>query len=159
IRPSTRLATSTAQDPKPVPSKGLRARIKGAGQIFKHLPATFALVWKADRGAVIAVGALTILAALLPAAIAWVGKLIVDGVVRSARSGLAADRQFVYMAVLGELGLMVLSTAVSRTQGLVRELLRANLGNIINEQILQKALELELRHFEDSDTYDKMQNA
>jgi len=140
-------------------AKRLRDRIKGAGQIFKHLPATLALVWRADPAAVVAVAALTVVAAVLPAGIAWVGKLIVDGVVRAARSGLPADRQFVYLAVAGELGLMVLSTTVSRAQGLVRELLRANLGNIINEQILAKALELELRHFEDSDTYDKMQNA
>jgi len=107
----------------------------------------------------VAVVALTLVAAVLPAAIAWVGKLIVDGVVTAARSGLAEDRRFVYVAVGAELGLMVLSTAVGRIQGLVRELLRANLGNVINEQILQKALQLELRHFEDSDTYDKMQNA
>src|SRR3712207_7158811 len=33
---------------------------------------------------------------------------------------------------------------------LTRELLRANLGNLLNERILKKALELELRHFEDS---------
>lgn len=137
----------------------MRERIKGAGQIFKHLPATLALVWKADPAAVIAVAVLTIVAAVVPAAIAWVGKLIVDGVVAAARSGLAADRRFVYQVVAAELGLMVFSTAVNRAQGLVRELLRANLGNIINEQILSKALELELRHFEDSDTYDKMQNA
>ena len=42
---------------------------------------------------------------------------------------------------------------------LTRELLRARLGNAINEQILEKALVLELRHFEDADVYDKMQNA
>jgi ATP-binding cassette, subfamily B, bacterial len=41
----------------------------------------------------------------------------------------------------------------------MRELLRANLANLINTRILDKALELELRHFEDSNTYDKMQNA
>jgi len=153
------VASSTAHGERGVPAKGLRDRLKGAGQIFRHLPATLAMVWKADRAAVIAVAALTLVAAVLPAAIAWVGKLIVDGVVTAAKTGLAEDRRFVYYAVAGELGLMVLSTAVTRTQGLVRELLRANLGNVINEQILQKALQLELRHFEDSDTYDKMQNA
>jgi ATP-binding cassette subfamily B protein/ATP-binding cassette subfamily C protein len=153
------LASSTPHPGRAVPAKALRDRLKGAGQIFKHLPATLAMVWKADKAAVIAVAALTVVAAVVPAAIAWVGKLIVDGVVRAAKSGLPADRQFVYLAVAGELGLMVLSTVVTRAQGLVRELLRANLGNVINERILQKALELELRHFEDSDTYDKMQNA
>jgi ATP-binding cassette subfamily B protein/ATP-binding cassette subfamily C protein len=49
--------------------------------------------------------------------------------------------------------------ATGRLLGLERELLRARLGNTVNERILQKALELELRHFEDADVYDKMQNA
>jgi hypothetical protein len=36
-------------------------------------------------------------AGLLPAAIAYVGKLIVDGVVQAAQSGLAVDRQAALM--------------------------------------------------------------
>ena len=54
---------------------------------------------------------------------------------------------------------MLGSALVERGLSLTRELLRANLGNLLNERILEKALQLELRHFEDSDTYDKMQNA
>jgi ATP-binding cassette subfamily B protein len=52
-----------------------------------------------------------------------------------------------------------LSMGAGRLLGLARELLRARLGNLVNERILEKALELELRHFEDAETYDKMQNA
>ena len=54
---------------------------------------------------------------------------------------------------------MALSMAAGRLLGLERELLRARLGNVVNERILEKALELELRHFEDAEVYDKMQNA
>src|SRR4030042_342872 len=61
--------------------------------------------------------------------------------------------------VLLELGLMAGSMTVGRLIGLQRALLRARLGNVVNERILEKALELELRHFEDADVYDKMQNA
>src|SRR5256885_16829464 len=61
------LASSTPHGAKAVPSKGLRERIKGAGQIFKHLPATLALVWKADRAAGIAVPARTGVPAVRPA--------------------------------------------------------------------------------------------
>jgi ATP-binding cassette subfamily B protein/ATP-binding cassette subfamily C protein len=58
-----------------------------------------------------------------------------------------------------EAGLMVLSTAMSRGQALLRDLMRASLGNHVNTLILEKAATLELRHFEDADFYDKMQNA
>jgi ABC-type multidrug transport system fused ATPase/permease subunit len=146
-------------DPRPPPARRIVERLRGTGQIFRHLPPTLRLVWEADRAAVVAVVALTVVAAILPAAIAWVGKVIVDSVVEAARTGSAEDRRAVFMAVGLELGLMVLSTAVTRVQGLIRELLRANLGNLINERILQKALTLELRHFEDAAVYDKMQNA
>jgi ATP-binding cassette subfamily B protein/ATP-binding cassette subfamily C protein len=61
--------------------------------------------------------------------------------------------------VATELGLMAIQLSANRLLSLRRELLRGALGNAVNERILAKALELELRHFEDADVYDKMQNA
>jgi ATP-binding cassette subfamily B protein/ATP-binding cassette subfamily C protein len=116
-------------------------------------------VWGADRRGAVALAALTLVAALLPAAVAWVGKLIVDGVVQAARSGLRADREHVLWVVAAEAALMAAQLSTGRLLGMLRELLRAGVGNTVNERILEKALELELRHFEDADVYDKMQNA
>jgi ATP-binding cassette subfamily B protein len=87
------------------------------------------------------------------------GKLIVDGVVQAAKTGAEVDRDRALTRVLLEFGLIVASTAVNRTLLLLRELLRAHLSNRLNVQILEKALALEVRHFEDSNVYDKMQNA
>jgi hypothetical protein len=56
----------------------------------------------------------------------------------------------------------VLVAALSATQrGLstCQSLLRAQLGQRVNEMILEKALTLELRHFEDSEFYDKLTRA
>ena len=143
----------------PRPPQSLKARLKNAGSLFRQLPGTFRLFWQASpRGAVV-LGVLTLVAALLPAAIAWVGKLIVDGVVAAKAEQTAAAREHALGLVALEFGLMVGSAVLDRGLSLTRELLRANLGNLLNERILKKALELELRHFEDSDTYDKMQNA
>ena len=116
-------------------------------------------MWEADRSGAVAIAALTAVAALLPAALAWVGKLIVDGVLNAARSGALADRRRVWELVLIEFGLLSASLVTGRLVGLLRELLRTHLGNRINEAILEKALALELRHFEDASVYDKMQNA
>jgi len=127
--------------------------------VFGQVPGTFRMVWQADRLGALAIGALTAGAALLPAALAWVGKLIVDGVVVAARTGLASDRERVLRLVLLELGLVAANLVTGRLVGLLRELLRTHLGNRINEAILDKALTLELRHFEDASVYDKMQNA
>ncbi|HEX8819662.1 MAG TPA: ABC transporter ATP-binding protein [Archangium sp.] len=143
----------------PRPPQSLKARLKNTGSLFRQLPGTFRLFWSASpRGAVV-LGVLTLVAALLPATIAWVGKLIVDGVVAAQKEGTEAAREHVLRLVVLEFGLMVGSAVLDRALTLTRELLRASLGNLLNERILKKALELELRHFEDSDTYDKMQNA
>jgi len=127
--------------------------------VFRQAPGTLRLVWEADRTGAVAVGLLTVVLALLPAAIAWIGKLIVDGVVHAARSGAEADRARVLWLVAAELGLMSVQMTATRLLSARRELLRGVLGNRINERILEKALSLELRHFEDADVYDKMQNA
>jgi ATP-binding cassette subfamily B protein len=139
------------------PPATLRARLRELRSVFRQVPGTFGLVWQSDRGGALALAALTAVAAVLPAGIAWVGKLIVDAVVAASRSG--ADPGHVTALVLLELALMATSMATTRLLGLQRELLRARLGNVVNERILEKALELELRHFEDADVYDKMQNA
>ncbi|ACG73210.1 ABC transporter-related protein [Anaeromyxobacter sp. K] len=148
-----------ARPPRPTADASFRGRIAGARTVFRQVPGTLRLVWDTDRRSAIAVAALTLVSALLPAAMAWIGKLIVDGVVASARSGLAADRVRVLWLVAAEAGLMGLQLALARLLGMLRELMRAGVGNVINERILEKAVELELRHFEDAEVYDKMQNA
>ncbi|HEU4382382.1 MAG TPA: ABC transporter ATP-binding protein [Anaeromyxobacteraceae bacterium] len=133
-------------------------RLRELPSVFAQVPGTFRLAWEADRGGILAVAAFAAALAALPAALAWVGKLIVDAVVAAA-SGDAAGRERVLWLVGLELLLMAFSVAAGRLLALRRELMRARLGNRVNERILEKALELEVRHFEDADVYDKMQNA
>ncbi|HET9552513.1 MAG TPA: ABC transporter ATP-binding protein [Anaeromyxobacteraceae bacterium] len=140
----------------PAPPGGRLASLRA---VFREVPGTLRLVWEADRAAALQIVALTAATALLPAAIAWVGKLIVDGVVGAARAGDEAARQRVLWLVGLELGLMATQLTLSRLAAFRREILRASLGGLVNERILEKALQLELRHFEDSEVYDKMQNA
>ncbi len=123
------------------------------------MPGTFRLVWAADRRGTLAIAALSVLVALLPAPVAWVGKLIVDAVLAASRSGSLADRDRVARLVLVELGLLAATLVTGRLLGLLRELLRTHLANRVNVLILEKAITLELRHFEDPDVHDKMQNA
>jgi ATP-binding cassette subfamily B protein/ATP-binding cassette subfamily C protein len=140
-------------------ARTLGERLRGARTVFRQVPGTLRLVREADPRGAVTVAALTLVLALLPAAIAWVGKLIVDGVVLAARTGAPADRAEVVWLVAAELGLMSVQLAAGRLLGLRRELLRGALGNRLNERTLEKAHELELRHFEDAAVYDKMQNA
>jgi ATP-binding cassette subfamily B protein/ATP-binding cassette subfamily C protein len=141
------------------PPQSLRERVRLTLSYLRALPRVFQLVKDSSRGFAAGIIALLVGQAMIPASMAWVGKLIVDAVVQAARTGSRADERRVVQYVLVEFGLMFVSTVLSRGQALLRDLMRASLGNHVNTLILDKAATLELRHFEDADTYDKMQNA
>jgi len=143
------------QRPKP----GVRDRLSGLRVLASYLPRTFKLVWDSSRGFAILVVLLLLASSGLPAAMAWIGKLIVDAVVATAKTHDPAQQTHVLHLVALELGLMLAQLVMNRLGMLMRSLMGETLGNHVNVMILEKALTLELRHFEDADFYDKMQNA
>lgn len=128
-------------------------------ELLQQLPRALSLVWEADWRNATLLSGLTLVEAGLPAAMAWVGKLIIDAVVTASTQRGDVAQASVWRYVSWELGLALTSLLVGRLSGLSRELLRVSLGNLLNERILVKSLTLELRHYEDSETYDIMQNA
>jgi ATP-binding cassette subfamily B protein len=130
--------------------------------VFSYTRRAVALVWETNRRLTITLVVLTLAAGLLPAAMAWVGKLIVDGVVLQmevVRGGSAADYWAVLQLVLIEGCIIGLLNVSQRGINACQSLLRAQLGFRVNEMILQKALTLDLSQFEDSEFYDKLQLA
>jgi ATP-binding cassette subfamily B protein len=113
---------------------------------------TLALVWHSSRPLTFALMLLTLFGAAIPPAVAYVGKRIVDAVV--AREGDMTLRW-----VIVEFALVAGMALVQRGLSLVRTVLGARLGIDINVQILDKALGLDLEHFEDSEFYDKLTRA
>jgi ABC-type multidrug transport system fused ATPase/permease subunit len=101
----------------------------------------------------------SLLAGLLPAAAAWVGKLIVDSVVRAAQTGATEDERAALAWVGLELGLVLILAAAQRALNTCQQLLRALLGQRVNEMILEKSLTLDLASFENSELYDRMTRA
>ncbi len=127
--------------------------------VFRYGGRALSLVWATSRGLTVVLALFTVLAGTLPAAAAYVGKLVVDGVIRAAESGLASDRNHV-LAWVGLEGTLILLIAMSQ-RGLTtcQSLLRAVLGHRISTLILQKALTLHLAQFEDADLHDEMSQA
>lgn len=120
--------------------------------VFRYSGRGFGLVWDTHRGLTLAMAALTVVAGLLPGLVAWVGKLIIDAVVH--QDGEAALRWVVIE------GLVVTALgAAQRGLSLTQSLLRALLSQKVNVVILDKALELDLTHFEDPNIYDAMTRA
>jgi ATP-binding cassette subfamily B protein len=127
---------------------------------FVHTPQALKLVWQANPIATVGLAFLTLAGALLPATQAWVGKLIVDGVVASIQGGHDAEqvRSVFYYLVL-ELMLFLLSTAINHSRRLIQQLIQLQLANRIRAEIIRKALTLDLAFFEHPDYYDRLQNA
>ncbi|MEO0972368.1 MAG: ABC transporter ATP-binding protein, partial [Pseudomonadota bacterium] len=130
--------------------------------VFRYSQRAVQLVWSTSRRLTIAFALLTLLAGVLPAAVAWVGKLIVDAVVAAMaiHEATGETRLDDIARYVGLEGLLVAALAgVQRAINVCRSLLRAMLGHRVNTMILEKALTLQLSHFEDSEFYDKMTRA
>lgn len=54
--------------------------------MFRYSRRALELVWTTSRRLTIVLGLMTVIAGVLPAAIAWVGALIIDAVVAAARA-------------------------------------------------------------------------
>ncbi len=134
------------------PKKPKQSLVAAVRESAAHTRRTLALVWASSRPMTIALGALTGVGALVPLGVAYAGKRIVDAVV-------ARSRDDAFRWVIVELVLVVVMAMVQRGLGLVRSLLGARLGIDINVTILEKALGLDLRFFEDSEFYDKLTRA
>ena len=129
---------------------------------FSHTPRTIGLVWRSTPRGLVTVAALVVISAVLPVTVAWVGKVIVDAVVAAHGSTGALHEAAVAKVwhwVLIELGLVAGIGLVERATGLMRQLVGSRLAIDLAVMIMEKALTLELRHFEDARFYDKLTRA
>lgn len=126
--------------------------------VFAYSRRAIALVWTTSRALTLILAVLTIVAGILPAAIAYIGQLIVDGVVAAIDAESPDIRGVLELVVLEAL---IVATVAGAQRGISasQSLLRALLGQRVNVMILEKALTLQLANFEDSEFYDKLTQA
>ncbi|MBN3962641.1 ABC transporter ATP-binding protein [Nostoc sp. NMS8] len=131
--------------------------------VFRYSGRAVSLVWTTSRSLTILLASLTLVAGLLPAAISYISKLIVDAVVFASQVS-SHNNSFVNInPSLFYVGLeaiaVILLAGSQRGITICQSLLRALMGQRVNVLILEKALTLDLRQFEDSEFYDKLTNA
>lgn len=120
------------------------------------------LAARSAPGLVLTMAICTLAAGVLPAVAAWVGKQIVDSVVVALSmgdGGWAAHKDQLWMLVALEGALVGLLLGAQRAQTAAQSILKTHLANRVTEQILEKAGTLDLMHFEDPDTHDRMMRA
>ena len=132
--------------------------VRRALGVFVYSRRALELVWTTSRTLTITLALLTLVAGVLPAVIAFIGQLIIDGVVAAMTSD-APDTRRVLSLILLEAIVVIFVAASQRGLSVSQSLLRALLGQRVNVMILEKALTLQLANFEDSEFYDKLTQA
>ncbi|MGB6298665.1 MAG: ABC transporter ATP-binding protein [Rivularia sp. (in: cyanobacteria)] len=139
----------------------IRNNLRQSFAVFRYSGRAVNLVWTTNRTLTIILAILTLVAGLLPAAVAYIGKLIVDAVVETRNLTLQdnLNTSFPLMYVGFEAIAVALLAGSQRGLSIAQSLLRVLLGQRVNVLIIEKALTLDLSQFEDSEFYDKMTNA
>jgi len=138
------------------------ATSRGFFGVFRYSRRALELVWATNGRLTVALAVLTLVAGVLPAAMAYVGALIIDAVL--AATQIARDTGLISMTgvfTLVAIEALIVATMAGAQRGisLCQALLRAQLGQRVNVMILEKAITLELAQFEDSEFYDKLTRA
>jgi ATP-binding cassette subfamily B protein len=148
---------------KPIePTPSWRERLRAT----RHLPRLLRLVWETDRGLSAAMVVLRGLRALLPLALLWVGKLIIDAVVGlvGGSGGIAvssADPALRHLGVLVliECGLAIVGEVLARLSALAESLLGDLVANRTSIELMEHAANLDLEQLENAEIYDKLERA
>ena len=127
--------------------------------VFQYTGRAFRLVRQTSPSITVWLALLSALGGVLPALITYTGKLIVDATVAASVQHVPGARTLALEYLALELGLILVQAAGQRGISLCESLLRALLGQRVNELILEKALTLSLADFENSEFYDRMTRA
>jgi ATP-binding cassette subfamily B protein len=131
-------------------------------EALRHVPPLLRLVFQTHRGYTAAILALRAVRSLIPVAVLWIGKLIIDGVIGAiaARSaGRPVDWWTLGGLVVLELGIAVGGEGLARLSSLLESLLGDLFANKTSVRLMRHAATLDLAQFEDADTYDHLERA
>jgi ATP-binding cassette subfamily B protein len=154
IIPKPKSLRSPDQDERPTLKQRVAA-LKYVGPLLK-------LVYQTHRGYTVAILALRAVRALVPLAVLWVGKLIIDQVVASmavSRGGAGVDWWRLGELIGIELGIAVVGEGLARLSALLESLLGDLFANRISVRLMEHAATLDLSQFEDAETYDHLERA
>jgi ATP-binding cassette, subfamily B, bacterial len=141
-------------------SKILSAKLRQALAQLPYLPRALKLVWEAARPWTITWIILLLVQGLLPAAVVYLTKLVVDGVVLSVQNGSAwPNVRHVLLVLLLLAGILLLMEVVRGGINWVRTVQAELLQDHITSLIHEKSVTADLAFYELSDYYDHLHRA
>lgn len=136
---------------------------------LRHLGRLVAQIWRTSKPLTAASIGLRLIASVQPIAMLYVGKLIIDEVVRLSTapspgasfgewwSSGALTTMAILLAV--ELMLVLVSDLISRATGLVDSVLSELHSNTVSVELMAHAAKLDLMHFESAEYQDRLERA
>ena len=152
----------------PVSAPGKRPSFRERMNAMRNLPPFLRQVWQTSPALTLASLCLRLLRALLPVAMLYVGKLIIDEAVRLAGAGampplgeaLASGHLDTLLELLAlELGIAIGSDLLGRVVNYADALLSELFTNATSVRLMEHAAELDLEDFEDPELQDKLDRA
>ncbi|MGH7494012.1 MAG: ABC transporter ATP-binding protein [bacterium] len=125
---------------------------------LRNLPQFFRLLWATSPKMLVANLCLRLVRAALTPALLYIGKLIIDEVVRLAQNR-SSDLQSLWELVGIEFGLVLLADLSGRALALLESLLGDLFANQTSIRLMAHAARMDLERFEDSEFYDKLERA
>jgi ATP-binding cassette subfamily B protein len=116
------------------------------------------MVWDTSPGLTTATILLRLVSSVVPVGQLWVGKLIIDQVVRAIQ-GRLVDPHRIWAYLAYEIALAVLSDLLARAVNLLDSLLGDKFTNYVSLRLMEHANRLDLVSFEDPVFYDKLERA
>jgi ATP-binding cassette, subfamily B, bacterial len=139
---------------KPEFWRGWRERLSA----LRNVPAVLRFVWESGRVVVILGLVARVVAALLPPALFWVSKLIIDAIYRILTTHQLAGRQLWWL-VAGEFAIAVTIGMLGRGIDYLDALLAGRYVNHISVRVMEHAASLDLLAYEDPVFYDRLERA
>lgn len=124
---------------------------------LRNVPPVLRIVWQSGRGVVLFGIIARLLSALLPLALTYVAKLIIDVVANSLKTQAVPAR--LWWLVLVEFGIAVLGSIVSRMIDYSDALLANKYTRHVSIQVMKHASELDVTAYEDPIFYDRLERA
>jgi ATP-binding cassette subfamily B protein len=131
-------------------------------QALRHLPRLLRMVWETEPRYVVGILLLRVARALVPLAVLWIGKLIVDEVVQAiAVVGAGGPIPWLRLGELLalELGIALVGEGLARISALLESLLGDLFANRTSVELMRHAATLDLEQFENAEIYDKLERA
>ncbi len=147
-----RASSHTSRGANPERPTGWREKLAVLGS----LPKLLALVWRTHRGYTIAMVALRIVRGLVPVAMLWVGKLIIDAAIHATHGG---SMGVLWRSLAMEAGIVLAGEFLARASALVESLLGDLFSNDVSVRLMRHAATLDLAQFEDPTFYDHLERA